>query len=140
MKNLFFTFLILIMTACTSQRLVENSGNEILKTELTKISRMGKMHYSFSAGQLEESGLSENTKKLNDENWKTIQNLASKINLENINNLEAPTDARFTDRVKEVQLSFTLGDTTYVSSGFDEGNPPAELEEIYTYLEDLIGQ
>lgn len=61
------------------------------------------------------------------EEWKSVVQELDKINLKEIADLKAPSEKRFYDGALIATLSVKLKDTTYRSSSFDHGNPPAEI-------------
>ncbi|MFH6933956.1 hypothetical protein [Flavobacterium sp. YO12] len=75
--------------------------------------------------------------KINDAKWKQIVIEFSKINLENIPNLKAPTEKRFYDGAAIGNLKVTQNQKTYETKGFDNGFPPKEIEKLVNLLVDF---
>jgi hypothetical protein len=88
--------------------------------------------------------LSYNTNKalkelvLSDAKLKEIEFVVLKISLDNIVNLKAPTNKRFSDGAMEANISFKKGNKVYTSSNFDHGNPPKELKPIIDLLKKYL--
>ena len=72
----------------------------------------------------------DETSTITAKDWNSIINLLSKINLEAIHTLEAPSQNRFRDAAMAAQIKITTSQQTYISSQFDHGNPPNELSLI----------
>ena len=75
--------------------------------------------------------------KIDDAKWKQIAAEFSKINLENIPNLKAPTEKRFYDGAAIGNLKVTQNQKTYETKGFDNGFPPKEIEKLVNLLVDF---
>lgn len=75
--------------------------------------------------------------KIDDAKWKQIAAEFSKINLENIPNLKAPTEKRFYDGAAIGNLKITQNQKTYETKGFDNGFPPKEIEKLVNLLVDF---
>jgi len=72
---------------------------------------------------------------------KQIENLyteVSKINPITISTLEAPSNKRLFDGALHTTLSLKIDNNKYISSQFDDDNPPKELKEIVFLLRSFI--
>lgn len=69
--------------------------------------------------------------------WKSLQNGSKKIELSKISELESPTHRRETDAAMFSRIVFTTTDSTYKSSSFDHGQPPAMLKTVVDSLVSL---
>ena len=76
----------------------------------------------------------EETKDCTKQNWDTLTNLASNVDITKIDQLEAPSKAHQYDGAAIANLNVTVGDKTYRTQSFDAGNPPKEIAEIVNYL------
>ena len=76
-------------------------------------------------------------KKINDAKWKQIVTEFSKIKLESIPTLKAPTEKRFYDGAAIGNLKITQNQKTYETKGFDNGFPPKEIEKLVNLLVDF---
>jgi hypothetical protein len=76
-------------------------------------------------------------KKINDVKWKQIVTEFSKIKLESIPTLKAPTEKRFYDGAAIGNLTIIQNQKTYQTKGFDNGFPPKEIEKLVNLLTDF---
>lgn len=76
--------------------------------------------------------------KLPESQWKEIQLLVSKIELNSINNLISPSKESHTDRALAAILSINKNGTIYESPTFDHGNPPSELKDLINKLFEIV--
>lgn len=74
---------------------------------------------------------------LSDKNWKEIQNIVEKIDLNSIKDLKAPSTKSHTDAALIASLKITKSDKVFESSTFDHGNPPTKLKELVDKLFEL---
>lgn len=75
--------------------------------------------------------------KISDEKWKLIVAEFSKINIESIPTLKAPTEKRFYDGAAIGNLKVVQNQKTYETQGFDNGYPPKEIEKLVNLLVDF---
>jgi hypothetical protein len=78
------------------------------------------------------------TSKISDADWKTLVTEFSKIKLDDLPNLKAPTEKRFYDgaAIGDLKVAYK-GQTTYESSAFDHGTPPAEIAGLVNKMVSL---
>lgn len=69
-------------------------------------------------------------KPCNQADWKHIINLLKTVDVENIPNLKAPTEARFYDGAAIANLKINYDGKTYETTSFDHGHPPIEIEPL----------
>ena len=71
---------------------------------------------------------------------KQLIDLIKKIDLQNISNLKAPSNKRAFDGALHATLSIKTESNNYISSQFDDDNPPKELKVLIdimkTYCEE----
>ena len=70
--------------------------------------------------------------------WNEIVAAYSKVNLENLSSLKAPTDKRTYDGAAIGNLKITKNGKTYETQGFDNGFPPKEIEKLVNLLVDFV--
>ncbi|MFH7016350.1 hypothetical protein [Flavobacterium sp. FlaQc-47] len=75
--------------------------------------------------------------KISDAKWKQIVAEFSKINVESIPTLKAPTEKRFYDGAAIGNLKVVQNQKTYETQGFDNGYPPKEIEKLVNLLVDF---
>ena len=71
-----------------------------------------------------------NESNLENNHWKDLCQLLSKINNETFINLKAPTDKRYSDGSANASLSYTIDNKTFITPTFDEGYPPEKIKLI----------
>ena len=69
--------------------------------------------------------------------WNKIVDAFSKVNLEGLSSLKAPTDKRTYDGAAIGNLKIVKDGKTYETSGFDNGFPPKEIEKLVNLLVDF---
>lgn len=74
------------------------------------------------------------TYKLSEENWSTYLELLSKIDMDGLSELEAPTTYRYVDGAPHATLLVKDGEREIRSSEFDHGHPPKEIKELVEKL------
>lgn len=67
-------------------------------------------------------------KPCNQADWQNIIDLLKTIDIENIPNLKAPTEARFYDGAAMASLKINYNGKTYETTSFDHGHPPKNIE------------
>ncbi|WP_244165302.1 hypothetical protein [Flavobacterium phragmitis] len=75
--------------------------------------------------------------KIDDAKWSEIVSVYSKVNLESLSTLKAPTDKRTYDGAAIGNLKITKDGKTYETAGFDNGFPPKEIEKLVNLLVDF---
>lgn len=68
--------------------------------------------------------------KISDLDWKALMFEVNKIDLENLQNLVAPTEKRFYDGAAIASLKITYKTKTYETKSFDHGFPPLEIQKV----------
>ncbi|MCK0179537.1 hypothetical protein MWU50_09565 [Flavobacteriaceae bacterium S0862] len=74
------------------------------------------------------------TYNLSKENWSTCLKLLSKIDMNGLSELEAPTTYRYSDGAPHATLIIKDSDKEIRSSEFDHGHPPNEIKELVEKL------
>ena len=75
--------------------------------------------------------------KIDTAKWNKIVAEFTKVNLDSIPNLKAPTEKRFYDGAAIGNLKITQNQKTYETKGFDNGFPPKEIEKLVNLLTDF---
>ena len=70
------------------------------------------------------------TKTLKKGDWNELLAELSKVDLDKISELKPPSTRSHVDAALAASLKVIKKDKTYQSSGFDHGNPPAEIKEL----------
>ncbi|MCM0665278.1 hypothetical protein [Flavobacterium tyrosinilyticum] len=74
---------------------------------------------------------------IDDAKWNKIADAFSKVNLEGLSTLKAPTDKRTYDGAAIGNLKIVKDGKTYETPGFDNGFPPKEIEKLVNLLVDF---
>lgn len=74
------------------------------------------------------------TTAISDADWKKLVSEFSKVNLDELPNLKAPTEKRFYDGAPIGDLKVTYQGKIYESSAFDHGTPPAEIAALVNHI------
>lgn len=75
--------------------------------------------------------------KIDEAKWNKIATEFSKVNLDSLSALKAPTEKRFYDGAAIGNLKITQNQKTYETAGFDNGFPPKEIEKLVNLLVDF---
>jgi hypothetical protein len=128
---------IFIGTSCSSQKTTDMTSTQI---EYSAVSRglykkilVQNKTVSIINGKNTDAVVS----KISDAKWKQIVTEFSKVNLESIPTLKAPTEKRFYDGAAIANLKVVQNQKTYETQGFDNGNPPKEIEKLVNLLLDF---
>lgn len=86
----------------------------------------------------DRKGADAKTNTISDADWKCLIAEFQEINLDDLQNLKAPTEKRFYDGAAIGNLHVTYKDKEYTTSGFDHGVPPAEIERLVNKILSLV--
>lgn len=131
---------VIIATGCASTMLKQSDDITIEYQAMTRgsnrevILKKDAMEVRDVAGS---STLSKAT--ITVEQWNDIIKELDKVELNKIAELKAPTNKRFYDGAMIATLTVKTKDTTYRSSSFDHGNPPAEIAEVVNKVVAMSG-
>lgn len=68
--------------------------------------------------------------KVSDSDWSVLIVEVKKIDLDNLQNLVAPTEKRFYDGAAIANLKITYKGNIYETKSFDHGFPPLEIQKV----------
>lgn len=80
----------------------------------------------------------EKTIVLTSEVRKEMEALLAQIAIEKMEHFKAPSKERAHDGALHAVLKIRKGAEEYVSTTFDDGNPPAELKALVDYLMEIV--
>lgn len=69
-----------------------------------------------------------------------LVHMLEEINLEDLENMKAPTEKRFYDGAAIANMKITYKEKEYKSASFDHGFPPAEIEKLVTKINSFAKQ
>lgn len=87
-----------------------------------------------------KSPSSSKTYTLNTKNKQDLNAIISKINLETITTLKAPSEKRLYDGAMNASISIKLDQKEYTSANFDHDNPPKTLKMLVDLLRNIAQQ
>ncbi|TPV34814.1 hypothetical protein FJ651_04580 [Paucihalobacter ruber] len=135
MKLLIALFSVFIISdECTQTKTGKPQNINNLKVSYQVISRGFFKEISFEDAQMmysEDPNVKAiNTFKLNKKEWSDVLQLVAQLNLDGLESLVAPTEKRLYDGAAHTTVSVVIDGKSYVSSSFDEGHPPAEIDAL----------
>lgn len=133
-KFLFTLFSIFLVAKDCNQNKLSNQDSKDLKLTYHAISRGFFKTIGFEDSKLiysEDPNLkSIDTFDISKKEWLEITETLNKINLNVLETLKSPTEKRLYDGAAHTTITVVSTRKTYTSSSFDEGHPPAEIEEL----------
>jgi hypothetical protein len=133
MQKLFIFSILFILMNCASQKtsdIKEIIYNAITRGRSENITLRGStLQYKTTKESIFINLTKEQLAKVNTE--------VSKINLNEINTLKAPTNKRFYDGAMHTSILIKSNSMEYTSATFDDTNPPAELKALCDLLLNL---
>lgn len=141
---LLFTGLACFFLSCESSKSVSNNS-KISKIILEKSSMQSLIISEISENTITTSvtfrdGSTNDRGNLTAQQWNELNRLIGKLDLSKFDQWEAPTSARMYDGAASTTILIETENNTYTSQSFDEEEPPAELKDLYDYLESLVNQ
>ena len=133
MQRLFYLSILFILMNCASQKTLDIKEivyNAITRGRLESITLKGR---SLQYKTNQESNFINLTK----EQQEKVNVEISKIKLNKINSLKAPTDKRFYDGAMHTSILIKANSKEYTSATFDDTNPPIELKALCQLLLNL---
>lgn len=142
MRYLFLLLSVATLVSCattkiTSYEYLTGTRGYNLTIKVTKDSITISETKGFSSGPIPATSAALDCTPTNPELWKALQNGSKDIELSKISKLESPTHRRDTDAAMFSRIVFTTADSTYKSSSFDHGQPPAMLKTVVDSLVNL---
>lgn len=131
MQKLYFLPILLILINCASQKKVTDF--EELVYDATTRGRSENITLKGESLYYKTHQISE-VINLTKDQLKQVDNEVSKINLDEINNLKAPTNKRLYDGAMHTSILIKCGSKNYTSASFDNTDPPIELKPLCDLL------
>ncbi|MBZ4035933.1 hypothetical protein K6T82_14250 [Flavobacterium sp. 17A] len=126
-----------IATGCCSQKKTDMKSTQI------EYSALSRGYYKVITVQdktvsvTKERNAEAVKNNIDDARWNKIVSAFSKVNLEGLSTLKAPTNKRTYDGAAIGNLKIVKDGKTYETPGFDNGFPPKEIEELVNLLVDF---
>ncbi|WP_337968074.1 hypothetical protein [uncultured Flavobacterium sp.] len=128
---------IFIGTSCSSQKTADMTSTQIEYSAMSRGLYKKIMVQNKTVSIINGKNTEAVESKISDAKWKQIAAEFSKINLESIPTLKAPSEKRFYDGAAIGNLKVVQNQKTYETKGFDNGNPPKEIEKLVNLLLDF---
>lgn len=135
MKPIIYAILLLIITSCASQQSTIKNADVIYEA-VTRGSSKKIIIINNTLNYKTNNTSKTVTISLDDRN--DLNNEIDKLNLQDLENLPAPTHKRLYYKALSEKLTIKINEKTYTSSTFDDGFPPVELKSIVNLLERLV--
>ncbi|MET3731799.1 hypothetical protein [Moheibacter stercoris] len=88
--------------------------------------------------QSNRSGVGDSVKTIFDsKDWNELVAIVQNLNIEEFQNMEAPSQERFHDGARATTIIIKTADSEISSQTYDEGKPPASVKILNDYLESL---
>lgn len=128
-----------------SKNVVENQKNsiELMEISLEKVGMSGMENLVINSKEKmrtesNRSGLGDGTKTSTDPKvWNDVAAIVQSLNVEEFQNMEAPSQERFHDGARATTIIIKTADSEIRSQTYDEGKPPASVKILNDYLESL---
>ncbi len=124
-------------TGCSSQKLADMTTTQMEYSALSRGVYKKIVVQNKTVSVINGRDAQPVEKKISDAKWKQIVTEFSKIKLESIPTLKAPTEKRFYDGAAIGNLTIIQNQKTYQTQGFDNGFPPKEIEKLVNLLTDF---
>ncbi|MCP2026556.1 hypothetical protein L1276_001700 [Flavobacterium sp. HSC-32F16] len=128
---------IVIGTGCSSQKKADLTSTQIEYSAMSRgyFKKIVVQNQTVSVTNGRDQQPVES--KIDDAKWNKIAVEFSKINLDSLSALKAPSEKRFYDGAAIGNLKITQNQKTYETAGFDNGFPPKEIEKLVNLLVDF---
>lgn len=140
-------FLFFSIMSCESQK--KTYGEDFISGVVIEKSNRGqssmltvnKDNFALESMTLGSAPVFSVDNKRSADQWKELNAIISKLDLSKFESLGSPTEERLFDGAATTVIRLQKSDGTELNSEpFDEGRPPAELQELYDYLENVVNQ
>lgn len=124
-------------TGCCSQKKADMKSTQIEYSAMSRGYYKSIVVQNKSVSVIKERNAEAVKSNIDDAKWNKIVDAYSKVNLESLSSLKAPTDKRTYDGAAIGNLKITKDGKTYETPGFDNGFPPKEIEKLVNLLVDF---
>lgn len=128
---------VFIAGGCCSQKKADMKSTQIEYSAMSRGYFKSILVEDKSVSVVKERGGEAVKSNIDDAKWNQIVDAFSKVNLEGLSSLKAPTDKRTYDGAAIGNLKITKDGKTYETPGFDNGFPPKEIEKLVNLLVDF---
>ena len=125
----------LVFFACLDCKSQDAHQEDKLSIKYEAKTRGSSFLMTIENGKFNFSSLdTKQTKVLSKTQISKLTELVNEIDLSQMNQMEAPSEKRYTDGAMFASLNITKNSNKYNSVEFDHGNPPKALSSLYAYL------
>lgn len=126
-----------IATGCCSQKKVDMTSTQIEYSAHSRGYYKSIILENKSVTVTKERNAEPVKSNIDETKWNKIVDAFSKVNLDSLSTLKAPTDKRTYDGAAIGNLKVIQNGKTYETPGFDNGFPPKEIEKLVNLLVDF---
>lgn len=126
-----------IATGCCSQKKVDMTSTQIEYSAHSRGYYKSIVLENKSVTVTKERNAEPVKSNIDETKWNKIVDAFSKVNLDSLSTLKAPTDKRTYDGAAIGNLKVIQNGKTYETPGFDNGFPPKEIEKLVNLLVDF---
>lgn len=138
-----FMIFSMMMLNCEGTKSAQKMGNQLSDISLEAIGVGNSLKVTIdkkqtkivenlkSGGDNSKSKFEENT---NSKLWKDLNEAVENLDLNEFETWVGPTQDRLHDGARATTMTISTNGKTLTSQPFDEGNPPAELQEVYELM------
>ncbi|WP_433834687.1 hypothetical protein [Flavobacterium anhuiense] len=128
---------VFIVGGCCSQKKVDMKSTQIEYSAQSRGYYKSIVVENKSVSVTKERNGETVKSEIDEAKWNKIVDAFSKVNLEGLSSLKAPTDKRTYDGAAIGNLKIVKDGKTYETPGFDNGFPPKEIEKLVNLLVDF---
>lgn len=126
-----------IASGCCSQKKIDMKSTQIEYSAMSRGYYKSIVVEDKTVSVIKERNAEAAKSNIDDAKWNEIVAAYSKVNLESLSSLKAPTDKRTYDGAAIGNLKIVKDGKTYETAGFDNGFPPKEIEKLVNLLVDF---
>ena len=126
-----------IASGCCSQKKLDMTSTQIEYSAMSRGYYKSIVVEDKTVSVIKERNAEAVKSNIDDAKWNEIVAAYSKVNLESLSSLKAPTDKRTYDGAAIGNLKIVKDGKTYETPGFDNGFPPKEIDKLVNLLVDF---
>ena len=128
-------FVLLITVSCVAQK-TSQEIEEVVFSAQTRGSSENITVVNYNV--FHKTQKDSKTHFINKDNRDALEAEVKKMSLSKISDLKAPSNKRAFDGAMHARITIKIGNKTYVSSDFDDNNPPEELKVLVDLLRGFV--
>lgn len=128
---------IIIGTSCSSQKTADMTTVQIEYSAVSRGLYKKIVVQNKTVAVTKDRNTEPAQNAIDNAKWNEIVSEFSKLNLDSLSTLKAPTEKRFYDGAAIGNLKIIQDQKTYETAGFDNGFPPKKIEKLVHLLVDF---